>query len=169
MLSCLAQLHHFLTHVLVYMIQELLFLADTVLPPLEIEEPCLRPAGCLVVLTLIGKFLNRFILMLVDLDASVLFASFRKRWLVISMRRASFWLSSWELAWVDLGIHFTGIQGLLQISLERVSQLWLHLITIWVFLQFNTVPAAQTWRHLHQKYLLSRHALFDCVEFPFPH
>ena len=90
MLRCLAQLHHFLTHVLVYMIQELLFLADTVLPPLEIKEACLRPTGSLVVLALIGQFLNGLILVLVDLDARVLFAAFRKRLLVISMRWATF-------------------------------------------------------------------------------
>ena len=90
MLRCLAQLHHFLPHVLVYMIKELLFFADAVLPPLKIEEPCLRPTWGLVVLTLIGEFLNRFILMLFNLDARVLFAAFRKRLLVISMRSAPF-------------------------------------------------------------------------------
>ena len=79
MLRCLAQLHHFLPHVLVYMIKELLFFANAVLPPLEIEEAYLRPTGGLVVLALIGEFLNRFILMLVYLDARVLFATFRKR------------------------------------------------------------------------------------------
>jgi hypothetical protein len=79
MLSCLAQLHHFLAHVLVYMIQELLFLADAVLPSLEIEKPCLRPTGCLIVLALIGQFLNRFIFMLVDFDARVLFGTFHIR------------------------------------------------------------------------------------------
>ena len=90
MLRCLAQLNHFLTHVLVYMIKELLFFADAVLPPLEIEEACLRPTGSLVVLALIGQFLNGLILVLVDLDARVLFAAFRKRLLVISMRWATF-------------------------------------------------------------------------------
>ena len=90
MLCCLAQLHHFFTQVLVCMIQELLFFADTVLPPLEIEEPCLRATRSLVVLALIGQFLNRIILMLVDFDARVLFVGFHIRLLVISMRWATF-------------------------------------------------------------------------------
>jgi len=72
------------------MIKELLFFADAVLPPLEIEEACLRPTGSLVVLALIGQFLNGLILVLVDLDARVLFAAFRKRLLVISMRWDTF-------------------------------------------------------------------------------
>jgi hypothetical protein len=90
MLRCLAQLHHFFTQVLVCMIQKLLFLADTVLPPLEIEEPCLRATRSLVVLALIGQFLNRIILLLVDFDARVLFVSFHIRLLVVSMRRDTF-------------------------------------------------------------------------------
>jgi len=90
MLCCLAQLHHFFTQVLVCMIQELLFLADAVLSPLEIEESCLRATRSLIVLALIGQFLNRIILMLVDFDARVLFVSFHIRLLVISMRRATF-------------------------------------------------------------------------------
>ena len=90
MLCCLAQLHHFFTQVLVCMIQELLLFAHAVLPPLEIEEPCLRATRSLVILALIGQFLNRIILMLVDFDARVLFVSFHIRLLVISMRRATF-------------------------------------------------------------------------------
>lgn len=169
MLRCIAQLHHFFKYVLVYMIQELLFFADAVLPPLEIEQAYLNPTGALVGMALICQFLNRFILMLVYLDACVLFPTFRRRLLVISIRWTTLWLSCWELAWVCLGICFIGIQGLIQSSLERVPQLWLHLITIRVFLHKNTVPGAQPWRYLCQKCLLSRHALLDHVEFPLTH
>jgi hypothetical protein len=90
MLRCLAQLHHFFTQVLVCMIEKLLFFADAVLPPFEIEEPCLRATRGFVVLALIGQFLNRIILMLVYFDTRVLFVSFHIRLLVISMRRATF-------------------------------------------------------------------------------
>ena len=85
MLRCLAQLHHLFPQVLVCVIKELLFFAHAVLPPLELEESCFRPAGGLVVLALISKFLNRLILLLVDFDASVLFVSFHIRLLVFSI------------------------------------------------------------------------------------
>jgi hypothetical protein len=90
MLRCLAQLHHLFPQVFVCMIQELLFFAHTILPPLEIEEACLRATRGLVVLALIGQFLNRIILMLVYFNACVLFLSFHIRLLVISMRSALF-------------------------------------------------------------------------------